>query len=254
VITLYRGDDQTRPGLGGPPTRPGQPGVADPGALPGPARQVTSASLGARGRGPGHRPRRRHRAPAGRDGAPHRRGDRGLHRRAGRRRPAGALQLEELMAGVEDERRHVVRDYLPDDGPERATRRWPRSGRCRPSGCSTANGGGHRYSSSTAGIDLESGLQPRGYRLLARIPRLPGAGDRQLVDRYGSLQKVMRATTRTWRSWTGSTPARPSGQGRLGPPGRVQHPRPLQLSGAARVARVASPTAILVSNTPHGCG
>ena len=33
------------------------------------------------------------------------------------------LQLDELLAGVEDERRDVIRDYLPDDqpGPGRTT-------------------------------------------------------------------------------------------------------------------------------------
>ena len=41
---------------------------------------VSGVALGARGRGPRHRPRRRHRAAARRDGAAHRRGDRGLRR------------------------------------------------------------------------------------------------------------------------------------------------------------------------------
>ena len=44
-------------------------------------------------------------------------------------------------------------------------------------------------------VDLESSLQPRGYRLLARIPRLPESVINHVVARYGSLQKVMRATT-----------------------------------------------------------
>ena len=40
---------------------------------------------------------------------------------------------------------------------------------------------------------MESGLQPRGYRLLARIPRLAESTITAIVVRYGSLQKVMRA-------------------------------------------------------------
>ena len=60
-----------------PAAQPGQPGAADARALQEPARRRSSASLSRpRGRGPRHRPRRRHRAAAHRDGAPHRRGDR----------------------------------------------------------------------------------------------------------------------------------------------------------------------------------
>ena len=43
-------------------------------------------------------------------------------------------------------------------------------------------------------LDLEEGLQPRGYRLLAKIPRLPEPIIERIVTRFGSLQKVMRAT------------------------------------------------------------
>jgi len=42
--------------------------------------------------------------------------------------------------------------------------------------------------------DLDVGLQPRGYRLLARIPRLPETVVDRIVDRFGNLQKIMRAT------------------------------------------------------------
>jgi diadenylate cyclase len=41
---------------------------------------------------------------------------------------------------------------------------------------------------------LDQGVQPRGYRLLARIPRLPSTVVERLVERFGNLQKVMRAT------------------------------------------------------------
>ena len=44
------------------------------------------------------------------------------------------------------------------------------------------------------GIDLDASVQPRGYRLLSRIPRLPENIIESIVDRFGSLQKIMRAT------------------------------------------------------------
>jgi diadenylate cyclase len=44
------------------------------------------------------------------------------------------------------------------------------------------------------GIDLDMSLQPRGHRLLAKIPRLPDGVIDKIVDRFGNLQKIMRAT------------------------------------------------------------
>src|SRR5207249_10962258 len=41
---------------------------------------------------------------------------------------------------------------------------------------------------------LDSGLLPRGYRLLSKIPRLPETIIDKIVGRFGSLQKLMRAT------------------------------------------------------------
>jgi diadenylate cyclase len=46
----------------------------------------------------------------------------------------------------------------------------------------------------SAGVDLDTGLQPRGFRLLGRIPRLPETIVERIVARFGNLQKIMRAT------------------------------------------------------------
>src|SRR5690606_19579088 len=43
-------------------------------------------------------------------------------------------------------------------------------------------------------LDLDANVQPRGYRLLSRIPRLPESVIESIVGRFGSLQKIMRAT------------------------------------------------------------
>jgi diadenylate cyclase len=104
------------------------------------------------------------------------------------------LQLEELLAGVEDERRHVVRDYLPDDGPDRADEAVATLGSL-PTERLMIQQTVASVLELDGRIDLESGLQPRGYRLLSRIPRLPEPVISELVDRYGNLQKVLRATT-----------------------------------------------------------
>jgi diadenylate cyclase len=41
---------------------------------------------------------------------------------------------------------------------------------------------------------LEGAVSPRGYRLLAKVPRLPGAVIDRLVDHFGGLQRLLGAT------------------------------------------------------------
>ncbi len=43
-------------------------------------------------------------------------------------------------------------------------------------------------------LDLDSSLQPRGYRLLSKIPRLPETIAAHVIERFGTLPKVMRAS------------------------------------------------------------
>jgi diadenylate cyclase len=42
--------------------------------------------------------------------------------------------------------------------------------------------------------DMDMGLSPRGYRLLAKIPRLPDVVMDRIVQHFGTLQKILRAT------------------------------------------------------------
>ena len=103
------------------------------------------------------------------------------------------LQLDELMAGVEDERRQVVRDYIPTEDPDSVDEAMlalaflPTDRVLDPAAVMTVV-------DLDEGNDLEASLQPRGYRLLGRIPRLPESLVDSVVRRYGTLQKVMRAT------------------------------------------------------------
>jgi diadenylate cyclase len=108
-----------------------------------------------------------------------------------------ALQLSELVAGVESDRELVVRDYLPS-----------RKGRRKRSAedtldaldlisptdllelTSVARALG--YPASTDG--LEANVSPRGHRLLSRIPRVPEIVRDRLVDHFGSLQALLGAS------------------------------------------------------------
>ena len=42
--------------------------------------------------------------------------------------------------------------------------------------------------------DIHSGVEPRGYRLLHRLPRLSDTIIERIVDRFVNLQQIMRAS------------------------------------------------------------
>jgi diadenylate cyclase len=43
--------------------------------------------------------------------------------------------------------------------------------------------------------ELDTPVTPRGYRLLAKIPRLPDAVIEHIVERFETLPKLLRAST-----------------------------------------------------------
>lgn len=102
------------------------------------------------------------------------------------------LQLVELMGGVEHDRRHIVRDYrgvakgVTLDSVLDALSALTTEDLIDPAELV------HALRLPTAA--LEASVSPRGYRLLSRIPRLPEQITENIVGRFGSLQKIMRAT------------------------------------------------------------
>jgi diadenylate cyclase len=102
------------------------------------------------------------------------------------------LQLVELMSGVEHDRRHIVRDYrgqekkVPLDVVLDALTALTTEDLIDPAEVVQA------LRLPTAALD--AAVSPRGYRLLSRIPRLPEQVIENIVARFGSLQKIMRAT------------------------------------------------------------
>ena len=106
-----------------------------------------------------------------------------------------ALQLEELMAGVEADREQMLRDYVPTGRKARPVEEIlddldALSPQEMVDLASLAKVVGF-----TSGPDgLEAPMSPRGYRLLGRIPRLPRTVVDRLVDHFGGLQKLLGAT------------------------------------------------------------
>jgi diadenylate cyclase len=101
------------------------------------------------------------------------------------------LQLVELLHGVDDDRRLVMRDYHrnPDD-IESAFKRFAECTTDELLHIETVA----ETVSGRRDIDLDEAASPRGYRLLNRIPRLPDHVIERIVQRFGALDKIMRAT------------------------------------------------------------
>lgn len=105
------------------------------------------------------------------------------------------LQLDELLGDIEEDGRLVVRDYFADadartlemivnalgalDTDDLVDLRSVAAAAVYPDG---------------EAADLEAAVQPRGYRLLNKIPRLPENVIDSVVERFGTLHKIMRAT------------------------------------------------------------
>jgi diadenylate cyclase len=106
-----------------------------------------------------------------------------------------ALQLDELMAGVDADRELIARDYVPTGR------------RGRPPETVL------RDMAELSAVDLldltqvaramglpgtpegqESAVSPRGHRLLARVPRIPTTILDRVVEHFGGLQKLLAAS------------------------------------------------------------
>jgi diadenylate cyclase len=104
-----------------------------------------------------------------------------------------SLQLEELVTGVDAERELVVRDYLPTGRRARTSEAvLAELARLSPadlvdvSAVAKALGLGQ-------GEHLDGPVTPRGYRLLAKVPRLPNTVVDRLVEHFDTLQKLLSA-------------------------------------------------------------
>ena len=141
------------------------------------------------------------------------------------------LQLEELMGGVEDDRRLVMRDYFHAEADWHLDQALDALAGLGTEDLLDLKAVAATLHLPGEPVDLDASVQPRGYRLLARIPRLPESVVERIVDRFGTLQKIMRATIDDLDDVDGRRrDPGPGHQGRPRPPGRDEHPRPLQLS------------------------
>ena len=104
------------------------------------------------------------------------------------------LQLDELMGGVEDDRRLVLKDYFHEDAGWHIDEALEALADLGTEDLLDLKAVGSALHLPDKVLDLDEGLQPRGFRLLAKIPRLPEQIIERIVARFGNLQKVMRST------------------------------------------------------------
>jgi len=111
------------------------------------------------------------------------------------------LQRDELLDGVEDIRRLVVRDYVRN-GAEKAaagSHQDPTLALAGLARLSTEELLDVRRVAAALGMGHANGegdhpVEPRGYRLLHRLPRFPEAIIDRIVEHFVGLQRIMRAS------------------------------------------------------------
>jgi diadenylate cyclase len=107
-----------------------------------------------------------------------------------------SLQLEELIGGLGNDRELVIRDYL---GAARHLNSVDQVLHnmmdLSPTELLDLTAGAKALGFAIVGDSLDSSVSPRGYRLLSKVPRLPGAIVDRLVGHFDNLQKLLAANS-----------------------------------------------------------
>lgn len=103
------------------------------------------------------------------------------------------LQLDELLGDLDDDRWLVIQDYVQED------EHWSVDDALEAlSELSTDDLLDLRVIAGALHLrgayDVDRAMSARGHRLLAKVPRLPEDAVDAIVARFGSLQKILRAT------------------------------------------------------------
>jgi diadenylate cyclase len=104
------------------------------------------------------------------------------------------LQLEEVIGNVEEDYRLAVKDYFHEETTWHLDEVMSTLAEFDMERLLDPKAVAETLHLPGGVGDLDTALQPRGYRMLARIPRLPDAVVEAVVHRFGDLQKIMRAT------------------------------------------------------------
>ncbi len=103
------------------------------------------------------------------------------------------LQLEELITGVDAERELVVRDYLPSGRKGKTPEVFLQKLEALDATDLVDIGTVAKALGVGDAEHLDGAVAPRGYRLLAKVPRLPITVVDRLVEHFGGLQQLLSA-------------------------------------------------------------
>ena len=105
-----------------------------------------------------------------------------------------SLQLDELIGGVGPDRELVIRDYLESaKRPSTVDQVLTDLAVLDSSELVDLNQVARVMGLTTGSESLDGAVSPRGFRLLTKIPRLPGAIVDRLVEHFDGLQKLLAA-------------------------------------------------------------
>jgi diadenylate cyclase len=116
------------------------------------------------------------------------------------------LQLDELISGVDLDRTLVVRDYLPTPvgrHPQTVEDALGELDALTAAELLDLTTVARSLGYGGAPEALDTAVSPRGYRLLAKVPRLPVLVIDRLVDHFGGLQKLLAASVEDLQSVEG---------------------------------------------------
>lgn len=104
------------------------------------------------------------------------------------------LQLEELMSGVDREKKNVIRDYRVEKRGKSVEAVEMSLGLLSSEELLQLTSVAQALGYSGAHDELDRPLSTRGYRVLERVPRLPASVVENLVKDFKSLQNIMHAS------------------------------------------------------------
>lgn len=103
------------------------------------------------------------------------------------------LQLQELTRGIDRDRDLVIRDYLNVDLGRTRDEVLESMAALSPSDLLDLASGSSALGHSTLSESLDDSANPKGYRLLSKVPRLPGAIVDRLIEHFDNLQRLLAA-------------------------------------------------------------